>query len=596
MISRFSVVGGLFLIIAGLTQAARGQDFPADLPETELAKIDVKLAAQGKAVLEKYCYRCHGVDFKKPGLDVFDRATLIRPKDSKEDPYLVPGDPDKSRLWEVVDTSYMPPEKQPQPTDDEKQLLRRWIEAGANFPPADRPKREFVGEETILAIIADDLESQPAADRRFARYFSLTHLWNDPRVSDELMRVYRAGLSKLLNSLSGQFRIHRPRSVDKEATVLAIDLRDLGWTAADHWNPLLAEYPYGLVRGGMIAERVYELTDCELPYLRADWFIRNAARPPLYHTLLDLPTNAAVLEERLGVDVLSNFEQDRLWRGGFSKSGVSAQNRLVERHDAKHGAYWKSYDFGSNLDRANLFRFPLGPTFAGQKNLAAFDHDGGEIIFHLPNGLQAYLLIKNDDSRIDEGPQDIVNDPNQFGGTFAIVNGISCMGCHKAGMLQFSDTVRASFKNAGAGRTAEKVLRLYPAKDVMDGLVEADAERFQKALESATGPLLRTGKDDKRKLTAFPEPVTKAARAYDQALSIEDVARELGLPGDMAKAQELGVPAAGELATVIRISDVMRRLNLAPLAVGESVPRDVWEQAFGRVARELKLGLPIDFD
>jgi serine/threonine-protein kinase len=384
-----------------------------------------------------------------------------------------------------------------------------------------------------------------------------------------------------------------PRAVDEEATILAIDLRDLGWTGHEQWQRLLEEYPYGVQRRNQAARQVYELTDCDMPYLRADWFVRHAARPPLYHDLLKLPKSAAELEKSLEVDVRRNFEADRLWRAGFRKSGVSAQNRMVERHDAKHGAYWDSYDFAKNDGRADLLQFPLGPRFPGGQNLGAFDHDGGEIIFHLPNGLQAYLLAKADGTRIEEGPQTIVNDPNQFSGTFSIVNGISCMGCHKHGMIAFEDTVRATFAGVD-NATADKVRRIYPAKEEMQRLVQADMERFLTAVDKATGNLVRTGPDDRRKITEFPEPVTKAAKDYDRLLSIEDVARELGLPESPEKAQKLSIPHAAELAGIFKTA-AFRRLGLSPLASGETLAREVWEKALQAAVLELKLGVPIEF-
>jgi hypothetical protein len=558
------------------------------------AGADPKLAAAGVAVLEKYCHRCHGVENRYPGLNMLDRATLLRPKDPNEEPFLVPGKLDESRIWQMVDAGEMPPEKQLQPSDEDKATLKRWIEAGAEFPPADRPTREFVGEDSVLEIIAKDLDSRRAEARRFVRYFALIHLWNAADVSDDELRLVRAGVSKLINSLSSQFRVAAPRQVDPDGLVLAVDLRDYGWTDKQ-WNRLLEAYPYGLTRGTDVARRVYELTACDLPYVRADWFIRTASRPPLYHDLLALPVNAKTLERDLGVDVKANFDNDRLSRAAFRKSGVSAQNRMVERHDARQGAYWKSYDFAKNVERADLFRFPLGPEFAGAQNRAAFKHDGGEIIYHLPNGLQGYLLIKNDDTRIDEGPIAIVNDPNQFSGSPAIVNGISCMGCHRDGMIRFEDTLRTNFSKLTGQPMADKVLRLYPPQDEMAQFVEGDRDRFLAACDKAVLPFLRDSQDDKRTSVDFPEPVTQMSERYFRRLSLDDVARELGLPKSPEKAEQLGLYHQGELATVIKVSNEMQRLGLAPLATGEQIARDAWENAYRRTARELKLGIPIDF-
>ena len=72
------------------------------------------------------------------------------------------------------------------------------------------------------------------------------------------------------------------------------------------------------------------MTSCEVPYVRADWFVHAAARPKLYHELVTLPDYQGVpervstLERLLGVDMPANFDNDRLWRAGFSskKSGL----------------------------------------------------------------------------------------------------------------------------------------------------------------------------------------------------------------------------------------------------------------------------------
>jgi hypothetical protein len=96
---------------------------------------------------------------------------------------------------------------------------------------------------------------------------------------------------------------------------------------------------------------------------------------------------------------------------------------------------------------------------------------------------------------------------------------------------------------------------------------------------------------------AFVEPVTLAAKYYDRDLRIEDAARELGLPFDLAHAEQIGATiTAPELGTFVKASDVMRRLSLDRLAAGEPLPREVWEEAFQRAARELRMGVPMVFD
>lgn len=569
-------------------------------PAQEAASpIDQQLAEAGWTILKTHCYRCHGVDFMHPQLDVLDRATLLRPEGEKGQPqtaFIVPGKPDESRIWIMVARNEMPPSKAPQEstdddilTDVERQTLRRWIEAGAHFPNPNRPQREFLGEDSLLSVISQDLERLSPGDRLFTRYFSLAHLWNNPDVSDEQLRIHRAAVSKLINSLSRSQQIAVPREVGPDGTILAIDLRDYGWEKGQQWSLLLKQYPYRLNRNDDVARRVREQVGVDLPYVRADWFIYAASRPPLYHDLLGLPSNARALEAELALDVERNFRQNKLHRAAFADSGVSTQNRLVERHTISSGAYWKSYDFAENRKKASVSSFPLGPKFKGNPfNEDAFEHAGGEIIYNLPNGLQAYLLVKNDDERIDEGPIGIVRDLNQFSGSPAVVNGVSCMGCHKHGILKVEDGVRDVFER-GKNPVADKVRRVFPVQGDMDKLVQNDTDRFLDALEQAIVPWLREGPDDLRQIIQFPEPITLAARFYDRKLTLADAARELGLPDSTRRAEELNLPTSQEFAPIVRYTATMRQLQVHPLGHGQRIGRDVWEAAFPRAAQELGL-------
>src|SRR5262249_14884645 len=156
---------------------------------------------------------------------------------------------------------------------------------------------------------------------RYQRYFTLTHLHNQAGVKAAELQLYRAALGKLVNSLSWQFDVTVPTPLDAGATVFAVDLRDLGWDRHDVWDELLKRYPYGLTYADHpdpevkeLAEEVARLGDprCDVPYLRADWFVANASRPPLYHRVLRLPDCAADLERLLGVDVEEDFLRNNL--------------------------------------------------------------------------------------------------------------------------------------------------------------------------------------------------------------------------------------------------------------------------------------------
>lgn len=553
--------------------------------------FDVDLAKQGVAFMKSYCKRCHGDSQKHPGLDVSNRATLLKPNVPSEAPFLVEGKPDSSRLWEQVSTNSMPPQGNPQPTDDEKATFRRWIESGAHFPPEVRPGREFRGEETVLAAIDADLRNQPTEAVPYTRYFSLAHLWNDTRgkepTTDADLRQLRAALSKLVNSLSSKSRIVVPRVVDPEfGTVLAIDMRNYGWDEW-HWNEVLKSYPYALKVSSQSATKIYQVTQTRVPYLRADWFVAVAARPPLYHTLLNIPQNAKALEKSLGVEIFENFQKGQLARAAFQKSGVSAQNRLLERHYTREAGryYWKSYDMKPTTSETGDFtRRPLGPIFEqlGNQQLAAFKHDGGEIIWSLANRLQAYMLVTGTDDRIDVGPIDVVFDPNGHSGSPAIVNGISCMGCHKHGMFAWEkEDIRPLFENKRGQVVADKVLELYLPNEKMQKLVQDDRNQFLAALKEATASFLQVAEDADKPLEAFPDPITQVANRYLLDVTLETAARELGLPSVDS------IKTTGQLR-------VFRDMGLANWSnVEGTVPRETWEVAYGRMARELNIGVPI---
>ena len=74
---------------------------------------------------------------------------------------------------------------------------------------------------------------------------------------------------------------------------------------------------------------------CEVPFVHVDWFLAVASLPPLYHDILALPETEAALERELGIDVAGNLRRApglRVMRAGTNASGVSAHNRVVERH------------------------------------------------------------------------------------------------------------------------------------------------------------------------------------------------------------------------------------------------------------------------
>jgi WD40 repeat protein/mono/diheme cytochrome c family protein len=500
-------------------------------------------AVKAQAVLKKHCAQCHGDNgTKKGGMNyILDQGQLV------ERGQVIPGDPASSPLFQRIAKDEMPPAKQPRPSAEEIAVLRQWVEDRASFS-AVAGKRPFVSEAAVNATIRADLEARAPKQQRFARYFTVAHLANAGRDATEIATA-RLALGKLLNSLSWHPRLTLPAGLGNG--VYRIDLRDYKWAPAS-WERLLREYPYKSAPADEDSKLLARWTGTDMPAIRADWFIATASRPPLYHDLLQLPNSDRGLERLLQVDVIQDLQDESAVRAGFNNSGVSKNNRIIERHDAVYGAYWRSYDFNDNKGRQSVFEHPLGPT----NGETSFKQAGGEMIFHLPNGLHGYLIVDAQGRRIDKAPVEIVSDPQRP--DQRVETGLSCMSCHARGFLPKADQVRAHVvknKKAFAGAAVDAVVALYPHKEAMQKLVDEDNARYGKAVHK----LGLTLEDE--------DPVNLVARRYEAALDVALTAAETGV--DVERFRKM----LGDYPSVAKA--------LGTLAVkGGTVQRDVFEDNF----------------
>ncbi|MGL4551569.1 MAG: WD40 repeat domain-containing protein, partial [Gemmataceae bacterium] len=462
------------------------------------------LALLARSLLERHCARCHhGPGRAKGGLGhVLDHHALVA---AGKVPLLLAR----------VEAGEMPPGKHAWAAHDTA-MLRAWVRRGA--PPWGAPSGSVLPLSAVRQLVAADLDGLPPRDRRFARYLSMGHLG---AAAPERLDAVRHAVAKLVNSLSWHARLTAPVPIDAARLVYRLDLRDYRWDAR-LWDRLAAASPY---RPGEI--------------LRADWFVATASRPPFYHDFLGLPATDRALERVLGVDVAADLADGRAVRAGFNDSGVARFNRVLQRHDAPHGAYWRSHDFSDNTGRQNAFESPT-----------SFRPAGGEMIFHLPNGLQGYFIADADGRRIDKAPGDIVQDPGRP--DRLVESGLSCIGCHAPGIHPKDDRVRAHV--AGSPRAfpadvRDAVEALYVPKERFARLVKEDNERFTRALTAL-------------KIPAGPEPVLAAVLGYERVVPRDHVAAELDLtPGEL------------------------ERLKETDRALGGDVAREVIEQVYARLAR-----------
>jgi hypothetical protein len=440
--------------------------------------------------------------------------------------------------------------------------------------------------------------------RPWVRYLTLTHLYNASEGKDNIRR-YVAGLSKLINSLSSEPQIVRTPTIDPAGTIVRINLYDYGWTPA-MWDLVFSKdgvqfkVPDRDGRGKpidkfedvppYIYQRVYDRA-LEGVYGRGDWFVAKASIPPLYHELLkppgldhitdtDLELEAALFgyPEQLEANIMTN----RVLRAGFNQSGVSANNRMIERHQITTGYYWKSYDFDRSSQTRSFMVNPFGPCFRvanpvspnGNKAIFSkcddllktnpafdgkdplvpqlvpddakfaaqrvFQQAGGEAIWSLPNKLQGYLLVKGDGDRLSIGPANIVANNGDKQRRAEIINGLSCMNCHFDGMIRgkpdqlhdimmnIKDDKNLKWVASVDPRDIEAFAETVTAKGALDAAIEKDINDYKKAEIAAMGTDVERG-------NSALEPVNFLNNRYDQDVDLASAAAELGVSADQLR-------------------------------------------------------------
>ena len=488
-------------------------------------------AQEVRRILEMRCAACHGGGDRKPASD-FDvtKHSSFEAEAEREFVALTieDGDMPPTRHKTVFEKRYGVTAKGlegMQLSAGERKTLVRWLQQGAPSWESGAKEREFRSYDDLVRIVFKDLRAMPAEARRHQRYLTLANLYNAGD-ADERLQLYRDGVRKLLHSLT--WRPEALSIVNVEGTggtLLRFDLRSMGteeapWTA-ETWDQIASYYPYFIPLRGLAVTKVAGMLGTKHYFLRADWFAYATTRPPLYHDLLGIPDTLAELEALLAVDVPGNIAAGEVLRGGTTDSGVSTNHRIIERHAIEGDrAYWLSYDFRAPDQahpRRNILKFPLGPGDREDR----FQHAGGEVIFHLPNGMQGYMLADETGRRLDVAPTDIVQ--NQLRVDAAVINGISCMECHAAGMRDINAHVRqyvdATVEQDGI-TFLEEFHRLYPGRSVVGQAIERDRDLFLRSLERALGRELEVNKGE-----VF-DPIAVLVRRFEEKIDRINAAAE----------------------------------------------------------------------
>ena len=572
------------------------------LAEPELAPqgsaVSPALTAAADQFVESYCRSCHGPGKTNSGVYLTDSlAAMVR------DPSIVvPGEPERSSLYTSVENGSMP--YGPKPSAEEIQALVDWISALGDEPapqPVQTPIAEvdyplFAGGtyEQRMAAIMVDLNNVEPRDQRFIRYISLAAMplpqidCAEEGALRNPMHYLHAGVNKFINSISmGTRPVAGVPVAGTNGAVLRIDMRDYRWTAeqwdalttggyngaaartlfsAEAWDDLLEEqgkrYPYAIdPASDPVLRAISEGTYSSVPVIRADWLLRFGSEAPYYDMFLGLTDQISDLERSLGLDVEYEILAGQMIRAGIGEgsSGVSDHNRMLERFDLPRGGYyWKSYDFAEDFGEQSLTLHPDGPSEYGQtySGTAPFEHDGGEMLFSLPNGLQGFYLSLANGDRLTIGPTSIVSfRQRQIGKGVEIENARSCFDCHSNGVIMKSDQLREQLmsSNRFSRNQLDRLLEIYIDNDELTALYEQDRALYIGALEQ----LNATEINNAGNMVSLSAPdaegggeiFTYISDLHFEQLTLEQLAREFHIDPETlrSRARQMGDPHMAQL-------------------------------------------------
>ena len=105
-------------------------------------------------LLKDKCFGCHGGDAEdiKGDFDISAREGFLRGGESEE-PCVVPGDSDQGTLIEAISWAglEMPPKENDRLTDEQVEMVRRWIDGGAPWPD-ERTQQRYRDEERLAEV------------------------------------------------------------------------------------------------------------------------------------------------------------------------------------------------------------------------------------------------------------------------------------------------------------------------------------------------------------------------------------------------------------------------------------------------------------
>lgn len=499
-----------------------GSDGPGNAPGDSTSELELARAA-AENVLRVNCGQCHGPQLTqaaaRAGMNFIDDMDELVNQGK-----IVPLDSAASPVVRRMREGSMPPlnNNGPRPSERDIGIVSEFVD-NPLFWPEYRPAPSCEGQlktyDDVYIAVASDLRGQESDDRPFMRYISLANRYNAGACTETLDRD-RFAMIKLVNMLSTRATVTAPTPIDDENLIYRIDMRDYDWDRdvdvdgnnfRDGWEAIIAESPYAIPFVGDQADDIREDAETDVPIMNADAMLDVAAIGNLYYALIGVDVNQSLddfIADDLGIDVQDNLDDGDVIRAGTTRSAISREDRVVERHalGRRPGAYWQSFDFSGDQNGENIFTEPF-----------SFNQGGTEAIFSLPNGLLGYLIADENDNIVPES--DLLLDTFQV--DFVARTSVSCSNCHAQGFNMVTDEVRpfvlANRRAIGNRDDIEAVEEIYLDPTDFADVIEEDSALYRTALERVGVP--STGGD----------PVAAAFLRFNVDLDMTQAAAELGV-------------------------------------------------------------------
>jgi mono/diheme cytochrome c family protein len=474
--------------------------------------FSTEMGQQVEAILRTNCGTCH-IGAGAQG----EFGYLLNMEQLVTSGKVVPGNKEDSQLYVRMVGGSMPPAAQRvvrTPTYSEIDLVGEFIDQlELPDPGSDCESEAFMDVDTQIRLMQSDMAGLDDIDKSFTRYLTITYSSNAGECGRALQRQ-RNALFKGINSVSTNPTVSQPQAIDAAETIYRIDIRDYNWDRLidlqdndvsdpanvdfnDGWEAIIANpqtAAYAVEYEGEAADDLEADAATLVPFMPVNAFIQATEFGDLYYTLINGRASLFDFErEVLLIDTALEIEDNQLMRAGFSNSGVSKQERVLNRFDSGLAAgqsYWISFDFdgGNGGDGANGFERDVANDSIYASPLE-FAFGGGEAIFSLPNGMQGYYAADGAGNRLATAPIGVVIDPAQNNGL--VTNGASCHSCHNAGMITFTDTVRQFVEDNRVrfdNETFENVMEQYPDGPTFQAQMDRDSEVHIAATERAGVP------------------------------------------------------------------------------------------------------------